>query len=60
MPVMKILSLLILGFCAIAKAAPPVVSNVSASQMPGTKFVNIYYNLADADGDLQTIEVRVS
>ena len=57
---MKILSLLILGFCAIAKAAPPVVSNVSASQMPGTKFVNIYYNLADADGDLQTIEVRVS
>jgi formylglycine-generating enzyme required for sulfatase activity len=28
--------------------------------MPGTKVVNIYYNLADADGDTQTIEVRVS
>ena len=57
---MKTLSLLLLGLWPLAHAAPPVVSNVSASQMPGTKFVNIYYNLADPDGDLQTIEVRVS
>ena len=57
---MKTLSLLLLGLWPLAHAAPPVVSNVRASQMPGTKFVNIYYNLADPDGDLQTIEVRVS
>ena len=60
MHAMKKLPCLLLGLCSLANAAPPVVSNVSASQLPGTKYVDIYFNLADADGDTQTIEVRVS
>jgi formylglycine-generating enzyme required for sulfatase activity len=37
-----------------------VVSNIRASQRPGTKLVDIYYDLADADGDLQLIQVAAS
>ena len=50
------------GFCLAAtlQAAPPVVSNVRAAQRPGTKLVDIYYDLADADGDLQLIQVAAS
>jgi formylglycine-generating enzyme required for sulfatase activity len=44
----------------VAQAAPPVVSNIRASQRPGTKLVDVYYDLADADGDLQLIQVAVS
>lgn len=43
-----------------AAAAPPVVSNVRASQVPGTGYVDIYYDLSDPDGGTMTIEVRVS
>lgn len=43
-----------------AQAAPPVVSNVRSSQKGGTKLVEIYYDLSDPDGDLQTVEVQVS
>ena len=41
-------------------AAAPVVSNVTASQRPGTKLVDISYNVSDSDGDLQTIGVEIS
>ncbi len=41
-------------------AASPVVDNVRASQRPGTGLVDIYFDLSDADGDLQTIEVAAS
>jgi formylglycine-generating enzyme required for sulfatase activity len=51
---------LLLALVATGHAAPPVVSNVSASQLPGTRYVDIYYDLADPDGDTQTVEVRVS
>jgi formylglycine-generating enzyme required for sulfatase activity len=37
-----------------------VVSNIRASLRPGTKLVDVYYDLADADGDLQLIQVAVS
>lgn len=43
-----------------ALAAPPVVSNVRASQRPGTGLVDIYYDVADADGDHVAISVAVS
>jgi formylglycine-generating enzyme required for sulfatase activity len=43
-----------------ARAADPVVSNVRAAQRPGTKLVDIYYDVADADGDKLTISVAVS
>ncbi len=37
---------------------PPVVSNVTASQRPdASKLVDVYYNLADADGDACFISV---
>jgi formylglycine-generating enzyme required for sulfatase activity len=50
-----------IAFTAYASAtSPPVVSNVIASQRQATKLVDISYNLADADGDVQTIQVQVS
>lgn len=57
---MKILPFLFLGFFAVASAAPPVVSNIRASQRPGTKLVDVYYDLSDADGDLQLIQMAAS
>lgn len=57
---MKTLMCLLFGCWAVASAAPPVVSNVRASQAPGTKLVDIYYDLSDSDGGTQSIEVRVS
>ncbi|MCP5536643.1 MAG: SUMF1/EgtB/PvdO family nonheme iron enzyme [Akkermansiaceae bacterium] len=52
--------LLSLSLCLQTLAAPPVITNVRASQRPGTKLVDIYYDLSDADGDLQEIRVQVS
>jgi formylglycine-generating enzyme required for sulfatase activity len=43
-----------------AQAAPPVVSNVRATQIAGTKNVEILYDVSDADGDLLTIAIQVS
>lgn len=57
----KILSLLaLLALAVTSPAAPPVVSNVTASQRSGTKLVDIYYDLSDADGDAQLIQMQVS
>jgi len=42
------INLLCLGILQ-GMAVPPVVSNVRASQRPGTKLVDIYYDVADAD-----------
>jgi hypothetical protein len=40
---------------------PPYVSDVSASQRTdGSKFVDVYYNLADADDDVCTVTVEAS
>lgn len=50
---------LLLG-TALIQASPPVVSNVTASQRVGTKLVDVYYNLADADGDAQLVQMQVS
>lgn len=44
----------------VAQAAPPVVSNIRAAQRPGTKVVDISYDLSDADGDLQLVQVAAS
>lgn len=57
---MKTLMCLLLVMGTIAQAAPPVVSNVRASQVPGTSYVDIYYDLSDPDGGTMTVEVRVS
>ncbi len=42
------------------QAAEPEVSHVRASQVSGTKQVNIYYDLYDADGDSMTVSVLVN
>ncbi len=44
----------------IASAADPVVSNVRASQRPGTQLVDITYDLADPDTSQLTVSVAVS
>src|SRR5437867_8817109 len=51
-----ILTVAILAGIATAKAsaAPPVVSNVRAAQIAGTKNVEILYDVSDADGDALT------
>jgi hypothetical protein len=41
-------------------AADPVVSNVRASQRAESKLVDIWYNVADDDGDRQTVSVAVT
>ena len=44
-----------------AQAAPPVVSNIRASQRAGTHLIDLYYNVADADGNSPlTVYVAVS
>jgi len=43
-----------------AGGAAPVVSNVRAAQRPGTKLVDIYYDLADPDSAALAVSVAVS
>ena len=43
-----------------ATAAPPAVSNVRAAQRSGTAYVDITYDLADADSGSLTVTVGVS
>jgi formylglycine-generating enzyme required for sulfatase activity len=53
--------LVLLGGTPAWSNNPPVVSNVTASQRAdGSKLVDIYYNLADADGDACTVWAVVS
>ena len=41
-------------------AVGPTVSNVRASQRPGTQLVDVYYDVADADSSALTVSVAVS
>jgi len=61
-PTILILIIIFAVFPSISLAnSAPVVSNVSASQRADdSKLVDIYYNLADADGDLCTVWVIIS
>jgi hypothetical protein len=58
------LSLLVAGLCAgaglLAHAAAPPVSNVRASQRPGTKLVDILYDLSDPDSSTLSVLLQVS
>jgi len=49
-----------LALCVSAHAAPPTVSNVRASQRAGTKYVDIYYDLADPDSSSLSVTILVS
>jgi formylglycine-generating enzyme len=55
--------LCLLLFCGAndaAAGAAPVVSSVRAAQRPGTKLVDIYYDLADSDSATLAVSVAVS
>ena len=52
--------LLLCGANYTAAGAPPVVSNVRAAQRSGTAYVDITYDLADADTSSLTVTVAVS
>jgi sulfatase modifying factor 1 len=50
-----------LALVSAAQAAPPVVSNIRASQRASTHLIDLYYNVADADGNSPlTVYVAVS
>ena len=53
-------SYVLLSFLNTASAAPPVVSNVRASQRAGTGLVDINYDVSDAEGDHVAVSVAVS
>jgi formylglycine-generating enzyme required for sulfatase activity len=55
--------LITIVFLLVVRAAenrPPFVSNIYAQQRPGTKLVDIIYDVDDPDGDRLTITVAVS
>jgi len=55
------LSVFAVLLCGIfARAADPVVSNVRASQRAGTKLVDVWYDVRDADGERLSVSVAVS
>jgi Sulfatase-modifying factor enzyme 1 len=45
---------------SLAHAAAPVVSNIRASQIAGTKNVEVLYDVSDSDGDPLTIGLEIS
>ncbi len=53
-------AILIVALAGAALAAPPEITNVRAEQRDGTKLVDIWYDAADADGDLLKIRIEVS
>ena len=53
-------AILITALAGAAFAAPPEITNVRAEQRDGTKLVDIWYDAADADGDLLKIRIEVS
>lgn len=57
----KLMIAVLAAGCGMAAfGTPPVISNVRASQRVGTKLVDIFYDAADADGDLLKVRVEVS
>jgi len=45
------------AFCFSVDAVAPVVSNIQASQRPGARLVDIYYDLEDSDSAFVTISL---
>ena len=51
---------LLLPLAAPCPAAPPVVSNIRAVQRAGTKLVDVFYDLADADSPSVRVSLEVT
>jgi len=59
--IQRLMQALLLVSPLLAQAgSPPVVSNVTVSQRAGTKLVDVYFDVSDADGDLQQIQMQAS
>ena len=57
----KVLGIAVVMAAWVACAnTPPAITNVRASQREGTKLVDIYYDAADADGDLLKVRIEIS
>ncbi len=58
----SLLAVALLGAAVLlpVHAGPPVVSNVRSSQRPGTKLVDIYYDVSGGDTATLTVEMQVS
>ena len=58
---MKCYKFMLMLMLSFVFAEPPVVENVTANQRTdGSKIVDIYYDVSDADGDLVTITLQLS
>ncbi len=55
-----VIAAMLLSFSSTLFAVAPVVSNVRASQRPGTKLVDIYYDVTDPDSATLAVSVAVS
>jgi len=55
-----LIGMILTSFLSIVEAADPVVFNARASQRTGTKLVDIYYDVTDADGDLLSVTLAAS
>ena len=53
------LAAVILGISTVCMGADPVVSNVRANQRSGTKLVDIFYDVSDADSSSLTVSVQI-
>jgi len=54
------LPLLVFASASLSFAAAPEVSNITAVQRSGTKLVDIYYDVTDAENDSLTVAVQLS
>jgi hypothetical protein len=59
-PAGSLVAILWLLAAGVAEGADPVVDNVRARQLPGSRQVEITYDLADADGDTLYVSVAIS
>ena len=57
---LPIAPLFILALATTLSAAPPVITNISASQRPGTKLIDVTYTVADPDSASLTVQAEFS
>lgn len=58
-PLIRCHAILILLGLASLHAAPPEVSNIRASQRPGTKLIDVYYDVTDPENDPLSVAIQL-
>lgn len=56
----RVAPLCLLSLATALSAAPPVITNISASQRPGTKLIDVTYTIADPDSASLTVQAEFS